>query len=467
MTPQVGILVVSHSAPLAEAAVALAQEVATGPLRLAVAAGVDDPEHPFGTDPTAVLAAVEALDSPAGVLVLMDLGSAVLSAELALELLPEDVQGRVRLSAAPLVEGLVAAAVQAAAGADLDRVAREAEAGLAGKRMHLGSDGPDATPAPPVPVPPDGPGQVGEWTIGPAHGLHARPAARLASILAGLDVQATATNATTGGGPVDATSTSLLVGLGLVHGHTLCLQVSGPDADTALQAVAALAADNFGDPVVASLPASAAASAARSATAGVAPSPAACSSASTAGARASTMVLSPTSAFPRRTTPSRPARQAVASVSVSSVAVGPAACPKERKNVPYRGPLAPPTDAIRAIATALPNAAASAGASASRAATTARQPRRRLVPWSASPMAASSEDRSSAWTSTASANRRSQATSSLTPSAPAVVVPVVVEGPPISCPTSARGCGRARPTGGSAPRRCASASPSSRPSPGR
>ena len=249
MTPQVGILVVSHSAPLAEAAVALAQEVATGSLRLAVAAGVDDPEHPFGTDPTAVLAAVEALDSPAGVLVLMDLGSAVLSAELALELLPEDVQGRVRLSAAPLVEGLVAAAVQAAAGADLDRVSREAEAGLAGKRMHLGSDGPDAAPAPPVAVPPDGPGRVGEWVVGPAHGLHARPAARLASILAGLDVQATATNATAGRGPVDASSTSLLVGLGLVHGHTLCLQVSGPEADAALEAVAALAADNFGDPV--------------------------------------------------------------------------------------------------------------------------------------------------------------------------------------------------------------------------
>ena len=249
MTPQVGILVVSHSAPLAEAAVALAQEVATGPLRLAVAAGVDDPEHPFGTDPTAVLAAVEALDSPAGVLVLMDLGSAVLSAELAVELLPEDVQGRVRLSAAPLVEGLVAAAVQAAAGADLDRVAREAEAGLAGKRMHLGSDRPDATPAPPVAVSPDGTGRVGEWVVGPAHGLHARPAARLASILTGLDVQATATNSTAGRGPVDASSTSLLVGLGLVHGHTLRLQVSGPEADAALEAVTALAADNFGDPV--------------------------------------------------------------------------------------------------------------------------------------------------------------------------------------------------------------------------
>ena len=69
----------------------------------------------------------------------MDLGSAVLSAELALELLDDDVRGRVVLCPAPLVEGLVVAAVAAAGGAGTDEIAAEAAGALAGKIGHLGS----------------------------------------------------------------------------------------------------------------------------------------------------------------------------------------------------------------------------------------------------------------------------------------------------------------------------------------
>ncbi len=126
----IGIVVVSHSLALAEAAVALADEMVhgDGPV-VAVAAGAGGG---FGTDATEVRRAMEKAASPDGVLVLMDLGSAVLSAELALELgAPADHD--VRLSAAPLVEGLVAAVVRAAGGADLDTVAREAEAALVPK----------------------------------------------------------------------------------------------------------------------------------------------------------------------------------------------------------------------------------------------------------------------------------------------------------------------------------------------
>ena len=86
----IGVVVVSHSRDLAEAAVALAREMVPpdAPLQVAVAAGVAD--GGFGTDATAVAAAIEAVDGPDGVLVLLDLGSAVLSAELAVELLPPE-----------------------------------------------------------------------------------------------------------------------------------------------------------------------------------------------------------------------------------------------------------------------------------------------------------------------------------------------------------------------------------------
>ena len=95
----IGIVVVSHSLALAEAAVALADEMVhgEGPV-VAVAAGA---AGGFGTDATEVRRAMEKAASPDGVLVLMDLGSAVLSAELALELGPPS-EHAVRLTAAPM-----------------------------------------------------------------------------------------------------------------------------------------------------------------------------------------------------------------------------------------------------------------------------------------------------------------------------------------------------------------------------
>lgn len=132
----VGIVVVSHSRPLARAAVGLAQEMLHGKaVRISIAAGLDDTT--LGTDASAILEAITSADSGDGVLVLMDLGSAVLSAELALELLDDDVRARTVLCPAPLVEGLVVAAVAAAGDAALDEVAAEAAGALAGKAAHL------------------------------------------------------------------------------------------------------------------------------------------------------------------------------------------------------------------------------------------------------------------------------------------------------------------------------------------
>ena len=91
----VGLVVVSHSRALARAAVALGAEMLHGrPFHIAVAAGLD--ETTFGTDAVRVKEAVEEVDGPDGVLVLMDLGSAVLSAEMALDLLDPAVLGAAR-----------------------------------------------------------------------------------------------------------------------------------------------------------------------------------------------------------------------------------------------------------------------------------------------------------------------------------------------------------------------------------
>jgi dihydroxyacetone kinase phosphotransfer subunit len=125
MDPLVGIVVVSHSAQIAAGTVELARQMAGDDLRIEGVGGTADGS--LGTDATAIMTAIQAADSGAGVLVLVDLGSAVLATQTALELIGEEAASRVRLSGGPLVEGAVVAAVQASVGDDLAAVLAAAE----------------------------------------------------------------------------------------------------------------------------------------------------------------------------------------------------------------------------------------------------------------------------------------------------------------------------------------------------
>ncbi len=122
----VGIVVVSHSALIAEGIVELARQMAGPDLRIVAAGGAIDGS--LGTDASRVAAAIEEADGGSGVLVLADLGSAVLAARTALELLGPDEAARVRISRGPVVEGAVVAAVQASIGDTLDDVVATADA---------------------------------------------------------------------------------------------------------------------------------------------------------------------------------------------------------------------------------------------------------------------------------------------------------------------------------------------------
>lgn len=113
---------VSHSASLANGVVELAGQMAGPELRLTAAGG--DARGGIGTDETALRAAIETADDGDGVLVLGDLGSAILTIRQVIE---ESGNGHVRLADAPLVEGAVAAAVMASVGSSLDDVVKAAE----------------------------------------------------------------------------------------------------------------------------------------------------------------------------------------------------------------------------------------------------------------------------------------------------------------------------------------------------
>jgi dihydroxyacetone kinase phosphotransfer subunit len=134
----VGIVIVSHSRALAEGLVQLVKQVASEELPIAFAAGVGPDNQEFGTNAVEIMESILAVDSPQGVLILMDLGSAILSAEMALELLPAEMHSRIRFCPAPLVEGAIAAGIQSSLGSNLDQVFNEAAGALHPKQEQLG-----------------------------------------------------------------------------------------------------------------------------------------------------------------------------------------------------------------------------------------------------------------------------------------------------------------------------------------
>ncbi|HEU5240954.1 MAG TPA: dihydroxyacetone kinase phosphoryl donor subunit DhaM, partial [Ornithinibacter sp.] len=243
---RVGLVVVSHSRALARASVALAGEMLHGrAVTIEVAAGLDDTT--FGTDAVSIMEAIVRADGPNGVVVLMDLGSALLSAELALDLLPDPaIRDRVTLSPAPLVEGLVVAAVAAAGGATREEVTAEARGALLGKAAHLSvPDHGEASDT--VEVGRDE--FVGVFRVENPHGLHARPAARLVSEVRGLDATVHLRNLTTGAGPVPAGSLSRVALLSALFGHDVEVRASGPQAQEAVEHLVSLAKRRFDEQV--------------------------------------------------------------------------------------------------------------------------------------------------------------------------------------------------------------------------
>jgi phosphocarrier protein FPr len=240
----IGIVIVSHSAKLAEGIEELARQMTQGQVPLAAAGGIDDPDHPIGTDAMRIYQAIESVYSDDGVLVLMDMGSALLSAETALEFLSDDQRSHIHLTSAPIMEGTMAAAVQAMVGADIEQVMQEARTALSAKATQLGDDWPEAGP------------QLTETsptareiilTIHNLHGLHARPAAQFVSTAARFKAHVTVRNVTQSVGPINAKSINQIATLGARQGHQIGIAADGLDADDALAALESLVIDNFGE----------------------------------------------------------------------------------------------------------------------------------------------------------------------------------------------------------------------------
>jgi len=232
-TARVALVLVSHSDLLARGAVELAAQMA--PNVLLVPAGGDGTGG-LGTSFEQVERALDlATAEGRSAVVLTDLGSAVLTTESVLDLADPGLAARVRLADAPLVEGAVAAAVTAHGGADLDAVLAAAE--------HAGATfAPTGDPGTAAAAAPSGEPAEGEAVVALRNplGLHARPAAVLARMVAGFDAAVTVDG-------VNAASVLELMKLGAVGGQSVTVRSTGPEGRAALDAVVAAIEGGFGE----------------------------------------------------------------------------------------------------------------------------------------------------------------------------------------------------------------------------
>ncbi len=251
----VGLVIVSHSAQLAAGVAELAGQMVQGKTPIATAGGgVDDI---LGTSADKILAAIQSVDGPDGVLVLLDLGSALLSAEVALEMLDDEQREHTRLSFAPLVEGAVAAAVEASVGHILVQVQQAAEKTASREQLQMlkpvsqeeessvpvGAEGiemPSAERSPST----DQLQEVYETQLVLTNhaGLHARPAGLFVQTAARFQAKIQVQK---GGRQTDAASISGVLSLGARQGETITLRASGSDAEDAIHALSELVQANF------------------------------------------------------------------------------------------------------------------------------------------------------------------------------------------------------------------------------
>jgi phosphoenolpyruvate-protein phosphotransferase/dihydroxyacetone kinase phosphotransfer subunit len=285
----VGLVLVSHSRELADALIALIKQVSSKDIPLARAAGVGPERQEFGTDAVEIAEAIQSVYSSDGVVVLIDLGSAILSTEMALEFLPDAMRSNIRVCPAPIVEGAIFAGVQISLGSNLERVCQEAQQSLFPKIEQLsGSDERvkvQSTANVSFANAEEGTQQEIILTINTKHGLHARPAARFVQTAATFDAEIYVAKLPLptkspleepvlspvlseveglskegqGGvpsleecrvalkGSVPATSLTRLATLGVVHGDQIVVFAQGREAAQALKALHRLVAENFGE----------------------------------------------------------------------------------------------------------------------------------------------------------------------------------------------------------------------------
>ncbi len=238
----VGLVIVSHSATLAAGVHEIASEMTQEPVPIIAVGGIDDPQHPLGSDAAKVYEALESLAGQPGVVIFYDIGSTKLNAELAMDMISPELRERVWVCDAPLVEGVLTAVVEAAAGAAPEQI-------IAAAKQSAAPAEPVDAPADAVPTDPEQlAGYVTrDYTLRNRLGLHARPAAQLVALLRSSSAPVYIRNVSTGAPFADAASLNSILHAQATGGNTVRLAIGGGQPESLHKKIAALIDSAFGE----------------------------------------------------------------------------------------------------------------------------------------------------------------------------------------------------------------------------
>lgn len=242
----VGLVIVSHSAQLALGVAELANQMTKGATPIAAAGGADN--GVLGTSADIIQKAIQAVDGPDGVLVLLDLGSAVLSTEMALELLNNEQKGHIQLTFSPIVEGSIAAALEASLDHNLEEVKKAAEKTASAEQLQqlkpfASNEDTQEEQKSDIAVEQTPQDMLeARFTLNNPAGLHARPASLFVQTAARFQARVEVQGR---GRTADATSIIGILSLGARQGETILVRASGADAQAALDALSELVQANF------------------------------------------------------------------------------------------------------------------------------------------------------------------------------------------------------------------------------
>lgn len=247
----VNLVLVSHSKKLADGTAEMVKQMtASEAVNIVTAAGIGEDNQDLGTNAMEIMEAIESVYSEDGVLILMDLGSAVLSTEMALDFLSDEMKANIRVCPAPFVEGAIAAAVQAGLGSDLSAVYKDAMQSLKLKTDQLS----DLTEMPPEqeivdPTVADSDNSRREITliVPNKQGLHARPAVLFVKTIGGFNAKVMVKNLTENKGPVEANSLISVMTLGAKQGSQVHISAEGEEKDAVIDALVDLFERNLED----------------------------------------------------------------------------------------------------------------------------------------------------------------------------------------------------------------------------
>ena len=245
----VNLLLVSHSKKLVDGVAEMTQQmISSDKVKIATAAGVGDDNQELGTNAMEIAEAIEEIYSEDGILVLMDLGSAILSTEMALEIIPLEMKDKIRVCPAPFVEGAISAGVQAGLGSDIDTVYREAVNALRAKIAQLADDIEEQIEEQPSSeMEPKLGGETSEVTlkVPSEQGLHARPAALFVKTINNFDATVMVKNISENKGPVEANSLISVMLIAARKGDHVHISAEGPQKDDVITALVDLFERNF------------------------------------------------------------------------------------------------------------------------------------------------------------------------------------------------------------------------------